>query len=81
MKRAGRRRELGRLHQRVGQVILQMREFARDPGPQRGVCARAELLERQSARDHVLPKRGERLLAIGVRRAQRRIIHDCTLDH
>jgi hypothetical protein len=26
-------------------------------------------------------KRREGLLAIGVRRAQRGIIHDCTLDH
>src|SRR5580692_8637315 len=51
----------GRLHQRVGQVILEMREFTCDTGPQRGVSARAELLERQPARDHVLSKRGEGL--------------------
>jgi hypothetical protein len=67
----------GRLNQCLRQVILQMRQLSGDPGPQRGVNALTELLERQPTRDQMLPKRDESLFAISVRGAQRGVIHDC----
>jgi hypothetical protein len=43
-----------------------------EPGPQCGFDSLAELLERQAAREKVLAKRDDSLLAVGVRRARTR---------
>ena len=66
-----------RLNQCLRQVILQMRQLPGDPGPQRGLDSLTQLLERQPARDQMPPKRDKSLFAIGVRGAQRGIVHDC----
>lgn len=60
-----------------GQVILQARQLPGDLGPQGTIDSFRELLERQAAREKMLPKRHDGLLAIGVRGAQGCIVHSC----
>jgi hypothetical protein len=67
----------GGLSEDPRQVILQARQLPADRGPQGTIDSVRELLERQAAREKMLPKRHDGLFAIGVRGAQGGIIHSC----
>jgi hypothetical protein len=66
VKRAGLRREPAVSGKDLGQVVLNMRQLAAEPGPQGGPGSLGELLERQAAREKMLAKRDDSLLAVGV---------------
>ena len=67
----------GWLSEYLGQVVLQARQLPCDLGLQGAVDSLRELLERQTAREKMLPKRDDSLFAIGVRGAQGCIVHGC----
>ncbi len=56
----------GCLNEDLGQVVLDMRQLPAEPGPQGGLDSLGELLERQPAREKMLAKRDDSLLAVGV---------------
>jgi hypothetical protein len=64
------------LDEDLGQVFLDTRQFSARSGPQSGADSPGELLERQPTREKVLAQRGDSLLAVGVRDAHGRIVHN-----
>jgi hypothetical protein len=65
----------GRRHEEHGQIFPDTRQFCAGPGPQGHFDSLGEFLEGQPAREKVLAKDDDSLLAIGVRDAQGRIVH------
>ncbi len=56
----------GYLNEDLGRVVLDTRQLSADPGPQGGLDSLGELLERQAAREKMIAKRGDSLLAVSV---------------
>jgi hypothetical protein len=56
----------GCLGKDLGQVVLNMRQLAAEPGPQGGLDSLGELLKRQAAREKMLAKRDDSPLTVGV---------------
>ncbi len=56
----------GCLNEDLGQAFLDPRQVPAEPGPQSGFDSLRELLKRQAAREKVLAKRDDSLLAVGI---------------
>ena len=56
----------GYLQEDLGQVFLDTRQLPAEPGPQGRLDTLGELRKRQAAREKVLAKRDDSLLAVGI---------------
>lgn len=56
----------GCLHEDLGQVILDTGQLPAEPGPQGSINSLGELLERQPAREKMLAKRDNSVLAVSI---------------